>query len=190
MSYILEALKKSERERARGSIPTLETVAGRGVSRKPLWLGVLIGAGALSGLVAMAWLVNLQWPRWSVPAPDDKAAGAAGMQQPPAAAGDSPDTAVRVQSAGTRMHQEGSTKPAPRRVDDIGELDPASRARVKALSINVVSYSDVPERRFVMLNQRIIRESESAGDGVVVKRILPEGALLSVGDYEILIGPD
>jgi len=60
MSYILDALKKSERERAKGNIPTLETVPDSGAGRRALWVGVLIGAGALLLVGAVAWLVILR----------------------------------------------------------------------------------------------------------------------------------
>jgi len=41
-----------------------------------------------------------------------------------------------------------------------------------------------------MLNQRIFRESDIVDDGVVVKEILPEGVLLRIGEYEVVIGAD
>lgn len=189
MSYILEALKKSERERARGNIPTLETATQQGVSHKFLWLGILLGAGTLLLLLAIAWFINLQFFRSPGPAGDGTAAGApASAPAESTAAGTGTETSVEIRSSRTPTDSE--TGDASRSVTNMNELDADARRRIEGLSVNVVSYSDVPERRFVMLNQRIVRESETVGDGVVVKRITREGALLSVGDYEILISPD
>lgn len=191
MSYILEALKKSERERARGRIPTLETLSRQGVSRKSLWLGAGLGAGALLVLAGLAWLINVQFFRWpaSGAGGDPAAVAPADRSQPAAAPDPVPEASIEVRAAG-----EASPVPdsggGERRTPAVDDLGVEARRLVRDLSVNVVSYSEVPERRFVMLNQRIVREGESVGDGVVVKRITPEGALLSVGDYEVLIGPD
>jgi len=192
MSYILEALKKSERERARGRIPTLETVSNQGVSQKSLWLGVLLGAGALllAAFVAI-WVLE---PRFSQPsglAENPNTPKVSGERQAAIAANEPrPEVSVEIRETGAAEPGAESPAVAPRRVAAVDELEPGVRQRVRDLSVNVVSYSDVPERRFVMFNQRIVRESETVGDGIVVKRITPEGALLSVGGYEILVRPD
>jgi general secretion pathway protein B len=60
MSYILEALKKSDRERKQGKVPTLETMPDPAEPRRrrnrPLWPLVLLGFLALSGVFFGAWL--------------------------------------------------------------------------------------------------------------------------------------
>ena len=59
MSYILEALKKSDQERSRGEVPNIETlqpvmaVPPESKSNKTLWIGLLLG---LNLLVAVFWL--------------------------------------------------------------------------------------------------------------------------------------
>lgn len=192
MSYILEALKKSERERARGRIPTLETVSNQGVSRRSLWLGVLLGAGALllAAFVAI-WVLE---PRFSRPSglADDPGAPKVSGERPAAVVANEPgpEASVEIHQTGAAETGPEPSDVAPRRVAAIDDLEPGVRQRIRDLSVNVVSYSDVPERRFVMFNQRIVRESETVGGGIVVKRITPEGALLSVGGYEILVRPD
>lgn len=189
MSYILDALKKSEQEREQGAVPVLRTSRRIVSRRRRLWQGGLVGALVLISAAA-GWFMG---PRvyeavvavWSPAAPD----GAAG----PAAS--KPQTALKS-SEPAAGEARGARQPAapeptaPRRVSTIDELDPAARARVEDLSVNVVSYTQAPERRFVMLNQRIVRESEAVGDGVVVKRIVPEGAVLAVGEHEILLRPE
>lgn len=194
MSYILEALKKSERERARGRIPTLDTISGQGVSHKSLWLGVALGAGALLVLATIAWLVNYQFLRPQAPEVMGNAADSATSpaRKAPEETTDpgEPRASLRVRRTGGDTQPGDAGGDAARRVADIDDLPAAARRRIEGLSVNVVSYSEEPARRFVMLNQRIVRESDTVGDGVIVKRITPKGAMLAVGDYEILIEPD
>ena len=66
MSYILDALKKSEREKTLGQVPTLETVVADGAKRQsqgtPWWLNLLVFVLVLLGvLVGMyyAGLINI-----------------------------------------------------------------------------------------------------------------------------------
>jgi len=187
MSYILEALKKSERERSKGHIPTLETAPDTGVSRRALWAGVLLGAGALLLAALAAWLLARTFFQQDAAQPPQPA-GVESKASAPAAddtrrdAGSGPDAGPAPDTAG------GAT--APRRVSDPGEPPAEVRRRVQSLSLNVVSYSQTPERRFVMLNQRIYREADTLDNGVVIKEILPDGALLQVGDHEVVIEAD
>lgn len=203
MSYILEALKKSERERAKGNIPTLETVSDTGVSRRALWLGVLIGAGALLLVALAAWLVSQQFLRTDSSPVRSATPPATSVDEPSASTSTGEDPAP-AEASTTRADEpresgsEAASQPtsearepqAPQRVAGISDLDPDAQARVRDVSVNVVSYSRTPERRFVMLNQRIFRESDRVDDGVTVKEILPEGVLLQVGDYEVVLEAD
>lgn len=187
MSYILEALKKSERERSRVNIATLQTSSQVVFNNRSLWIGMLIGGVALAAVATAAWLVGFRLdhtgPVSAVP-PATESSSASGAAP-----------ARSVDSAGRPRLPESAPEPAAeasraRRVDGMSDLDPSARARIQGLSLNVVSYSDVPSRRFIMVNQRIVRESETVGDGIVVKRILPGGALLGVGSYEVMVRPE
>jgi general secretion pathway protein B len=187
MSYILDALKKSEQERNRGNIPTLHTTSQVVFSHRYLWIGILIGVGALSLVAALAWFINLRLfqPAASPAASAQRDSIAEiGVKQPEAA----PRPETKEGEAGSPSTTSAAVEPRP--VDGGGELSADAKARVEGLSVNVVSYSDVPARRFVMLNQRIVRESETVGEGIVVKQILPDGAVLSVDGEEILIRPE
>lgn len=182
MSYILEALKKSERERQRGNIATLQTAPQVVLNHRSLWLGMLMGAAVLAALVVIAWFVD---PRLARRAADVPRTATASGARPGAA-----QSKAQPQPSGPSAASAPAKAGAPQRVDSISQLDPADRARIQGLSLNVVSYSDVPRRRFIMVNQKIVHESESIGDGVVVKRILPGGALVTVGRYEIMLRPN
>lgn len=182
MSYILDALRKSEQERQGGAVPMLGAPprTSRGGRRRRL--AAWTGAVALLGASAAAWLVlpgleNDDGNTPQPPAPADPAA--AGTRSP--AMEVHPESDHPVGDAAAPRTGEVAGNP--------GNSDSRARARVDDLSLTVVSYSDTPERRFVMINQRILRESESVADGVVVRRILPEGVILGVGTEEVLLEP-
>ena len=204
MSYILEALKKSERERRRGNINTLQTSSQIVLSQRSMWIGFLIGVVALSTVAATAWFVNHQLAgpvavrSAASPEPPRREPGRESHQasnRAPGQALHSPTPTPRAPASSAALDTSAAppqarSSGAVQRADNVDQLDPADRARIEGLSLNVVSYSDVPARRFIMVNQRIVHESETVGDGVVVKRILPNGALLDVGKYEVMLRPN
>lgn len=66
MSYILDALKKSEREKTLGQVPTLESVISDGAKKQrtgtPWWLNVIVffvTLIAVTGILKMAGLIDL-----------------------------------------------------------------------------------------------------------------------------------
>lgn len=188
MSYILDALKKSEQERNRGNIPTLHTTSQVVFSHRYLWIGILIGVGALSVVAALVWIVSLKLFQPAAPG----TSSLQGSQNETPVAEPETRAVLRPETGNAQVgsQPEKNTAPEPRHLDSVGELSADMQAQIERLSLNVVSYSDVPERRFVMLNQRIVRESEAVGEGVIVERILPDGAVLSVDGHEILIRPE
>lgn len=189
MSYILDALKKSEQKRNRGNVPTLQTSSRAVFGQRSLWLGIVIGMASLLVVAGAAWLINARWFQSAAPGATETAAESRVPESASGAATASASTSASVAPA------EPEAAPAPEpaaeaiRVDSVDQMDANARARLEELSLNVVSYSETPARRFVMLNQRIVRESGTVGDNVVVKRIMPGEALLRVGDYEILVSP-
>jgi general secretion pathway protein B len=95
MSYILEALKKSERERKQGKVPNLETFQDQASRRRhkirPFWPFILLGSLLLGGVFLGAWFY------WREPAPTPsipltESAPDALSQSTSIPAGDSPAT--------------------------------------------------------------------------------------------------
>lgn len=188
MSYILDALRKSEQEREQEALPTLRTPPRRAPRHRWLRVVLPLGAVALVAVIAAVWVAGpgLLDARNASRAPAGVDDSAARPVTSPAA----PRTA-EVETPDPRNDATGAqpeARPSNQAVGAAGP-DPATRRRVKGLSVNVVSYSDVPERRFAMIDQRIVRESEIVADGVVVERIVPDGVVLSVGAEEVLLRP-
>jgi general secretion pathway protein B len=86
MSYILEALKKSQQERELGQVPTLEMGPFAGVRRPHRgnpWATAALGLAGLA--VAIALYAVLRQPQTAAPAPQETVATASpGVGQPPA----------------------------------------------------------------------------------------------------------
>lgn len=58
------------------------------------------------------------------------------------------------------------------------ELDPAQRQTLPALSLDVHVYAEQPQRRFVLLNLRKLREGDRI-ENTLVEAITPDGVVLS-----------
>ncbi|MDZ7842562.1 MAG: general secretion pathway protein GspB [Gammaproteobacteria bacterium] len=189
MSYILDALRKSEQEREGSAVPILRAPPRTITGYRRLPPAVSAGAALIIAASAVAWLIapELLHSIGSAPtsqAPPDQSPETAG----PRVATPVVEQGSRSPSSDTAAVQEG----IPRSGAETGTpaaADSGVHPRVADLSLTVVSYSDSPQRRFVMIDQRIVRESEPVTEGVVVKRILPNGVILGVGEEEVLLEP-
>lgn len=190
MSYILDALRRSQAERERGQVPGLGAApapavdpsgAARG-STPLLWLGIGLGVGAL--VAAMAW--------WSRPAPPLVVAAAPApapaapavpappppspplpvvVTAPPAPAPVAPASVPAVAAA-----------PAPARVPTLTELSPEQRRDLPPLALGGSIWSENAQSRFVIVNGQVVREGEAAAPGVTVERIAPKAVLMRFRD--------
>lgn len=169
MSYILEALKKSERERALGGVPSLDTVHERVRPASLLpWVIALIAVLLLSAMVAL-WLLR-----------DGGPVIAETAQAPPAGT---------VKEAQTPAMVAPPPAPAGGSRAAVGTLPPALSAQLPALAVNVVSYSDEPGKRFIMINQRILREGDRLGTDIMVREIMRDSARLEFRGHEFVVRP-
>ena len=169
MSYILEALRKSERERALGQVPSLDTVHDQARPPRSLPWAVIAIALVLLLAVVVFWLLR------------DTGPTASGIVEAPP-----PPTTTEAQL------QPPALPPAPPAVDNriaAETLPPALREQLPPLDVNVVSYSDNPAKRFIMINQRILREDERLGADITVREIMPDSARLEFRGHEFLVRP-
>jgi general secretion pathway protein B len=216
VSFILEALRRSERERQQSDVPSISAVpAAVGQRRLPGWAAaiiVLLGAA----LIAVAW----GWWRSSarlgapaaivaVEAPAARAEQIPAAQPPPQAAANQP----ALQSAPAAAIAPGSA-PIPSSVrstslrDVAAEVAPVTAAPpeerpafplatagelraegvdIPALDLQLHVYSDVVEQRFVFVNGSRYREGDTLKEGPVVVEIRPEGVRLALRGREFLL---
>ena len=96
----------------------------------------------------------------------------------PAAAQATPAATTRPPAAPT------STLPAPpNRVLAFYELPSAVRERIPALAISGFSYTEEPDMRMAVINDRVLRQGESAAPGITLERIASDGVVLNFSGY-------
>ncbi|MBI3524335.1 MAG: general secretion pathway protein GspB [Betaproteobacteria bacterium] len=194
MSFILDALRKSDQQRQRHATPTLMTAQTPAAQPKPFAWGwyavlavVLIGAGILIGWmhqwqaapVEAAIQPDAGRPLESsaqklIPAPlpvtpvVPEKPGKPERQPPPAAVAASPAIAGTPPESG---------------VLSLSELPSALQQEIPKLTILVHSYSSKPQDRYVFINDRMWRENEYPLPGLKLEQITPEGVIFSYKGY-------
>jgi len=203
MSYILDALKKSEQERTQGRVETLDAVSREASDGRLKFalLGVFL-VGMLSVLaIAAFWYFRAEVSHKTPGGQPDQIAaeqarqpavfdstrmvGAIGSTQPDAAetpraqnnGGDA--TQVRV----TAM-KSGSRQPVP-----LVQLPAQLRASLPPLQISVLSYAEDPDRRFVMLDGKILKEQEYVHSNLLLHAIESERLILGYKNHKFFIVP-
>ncbi len=204
MSYILEALKKSEQERQIGHVPDISMVQESPrpvVSRWPRWLLIAFVVNALI-LVAIAWR---PWEKraaqqvspvvattpMSPVAPSEKqsiSASAPSVSAPVAAAHPAP----KMEELPAPVTQMPPPPPAPvYRPEPISiETEPVlpprwqdlpfeERKNLPAPRIDVHVFAREPARRFVLINLRKYQEGDTVDEGATIESILADGIVLS-----------
>lgn len=190
MSLILDALRKSDRERQRNAAERLrEGPQPAGVSAPPAWMMPLLLAALLTSLSALAWVILSQdqpltgnqagqpgekvennAPRGAV-----RPLGAELARARPASAPPSTDTA-----GGATV--ETATDPAPAEPEplppSLEEMPEAFRAGLPKLVVNAHAWSTDPASRFVLVNLHRYEEGDQLAEGPRLMQIRPEGLVL------------
>lgn len=213
MSFILDALRKSEHERQRSAVPGLTQVpAATASSEVPRWVLPVIGALAAGVLVlGGAWWQSTRGANdaGSAPAPTARTVE---LPQPPAQIA---PTAVVPSAAPPRVPRAEATPPsavassaATRTTLEAAAADePATPATsepplpsaaslmaegvtLPPLRLDLHAYSERPSDRFVFINGRKYVEGERLPEGLVLVAIEPRGAVLSHLGRRFLLVPE
>jgi len=152
MSYILDALKKSEKERQRGTVPDLMTaqdVIEEGPKRLPLWPYLLVGALVLNAGLFAWWLA---WRSGKPPV-------AAQPTAPQQLVAKAPDHENRSADAGPSVATPPSTRePLTRSAE---EKKTVSRPEVPAAVINVPRVDGIRQPRQEQVKADMQRNKEN-----------------------------
>jgi general secretion pathway protein B len=205
MSFILDALKKSENDRQRASGPALfEVRVAPPRSRFPIW-AIAVGVLQVVNLGVVAWLVRRTNPPASalaqtpVPTPAPSAPAPAA---PPVAALAAPASVTFSRRADEQdeVPDEGfvSDDYAPAEEPALGNSPTPSvqrgtvaglpsyekarqdaGGRIPELRMDMHVFSPKPQDRFVFVNMRKLKEGEALPEGVRVENITNDGAILS-----------
>ncbi|WP_300759045.1 general secretion pathway protein GspB [Janthinobacterium sp.] len=206
MSYILEALKKSQAERQLGELPSIHApqfplhhvhgVAGN--SRLPVWLG--LGAVSLAVLAALLW-----WQPWQqkIAAPAPVAAAPVPLPlpaAPPAPATVAATPAPTLAPAPVKVAPVPESKPQPQPVARVEAAAPASvpaeevipglrdlpepiRQQIPPIVLGGYIYSKNPEDRLLLIDKVLRHEGEELAPGLVLEKLQPKAAIFNFKGY-------
>ncbi|HYP80888.1 MAG TPA: general secretion pathway protein GspB [Steroidobacteraceae bacterium] len=198
MSFILDALKKSESERHRNSGPVLMDVRIAPPRRRlPAWAWIII-AVLVANFMVLAWLLWLSPAKRSAKVqPPAVAAAAAPATQASAAPVPAPSAATALPAPSLppplpAQPAAGATTAAPAapQVAAMPAIDTGSLPRYQdlvsagiglpAIQLNLHVHDAQPASRYVLLNGVKLREGESTPDGLKVLQIVPTGVALEM----------
>jgi general secretion pathway protein B len=214
MSYILEALRKAERERSLGQVPTLEvTAAPQTHAPRRSWPWLLAAALLVNAGVLAVWLLRPDSPGTPAPLATAEPPPVELPSAPPPAVADympPPTTVVEepiVEPPVAELPPEPQDVPAPAPAADYTEaaaleetsparerpalrdMPPEFRRSLPEMKVDAHFYTTVPGRSFVMINLRKYKPGERLAEGPQVVEIVPEGAVLSYQGQEFLLTP-
>ncbi len=198
MSYILDALKKSDQQRNLGTPPTLQvaqlTVAAR---KRPslfyygLLAVVLLGAGVGIGLLR-------PWQAEQMPAGTEPAAQPSPVVIPQQAAPStmtaSPDsngnTAHEIAAAPVRHKPAipAANEQQEQQVIPVYELPAAIQREIPDMAVQLHAYSNTPGERLVSINSIRLREGGYLMAGLRLEQITPDGMIFSYKGYRFSRG--
>lgn len=211
MSFILDALRKSENERQRGIGPSFADIKSAGNSRRPpiLWIAIglllTINVGALTVLLVrraetaqpaappVAAAVTPAAPRPTAPAPAAPMPAAIASPLPAAAAPsaatveDAPDTQSAPEPEPLLDRPRLANYAADQNLPTVNDVIADGRARLPELHLDMHVFAAAPEQRFVSINSRKLREGMQIEDGLRVERITPDGVVLNLRGLRFLL---
>jgi general secretion pathway protein B len=207
MSFILDALKKSEAERQRKSVPGFADIPdGRSAPRSQRWWWVVGGLLALNAAVLLGVFYLPDRPAPLVAEPVQQAAvipkpvGRTTPAANPAAFSD-----IVAEARRNRPPQEPPTTTEPQRQDPppasqpqarvtmseelstIGELRADGSLQLPELHLDIHVYSEKPAERFVFINMGKYKEGDRLSEGPAVREIRPDGVVLDQGGTRFLM---
>lgn len=208
MSYILDALRKSDQQRRRNAAPTLLTLQPSAVVRKrPAYLTyALLAAILIGGGVAIGWLRPWQPEPAAVKPIESKPIDSTPIDSRP---GPSAPAASEIASQAKPDHglpeahslAPGKTAPPPEGRVDIAAADAAGdtvvemeklptsiRDEVSKITISVHAYSNTPAKRLVGIGRRVLREGDYLQPGLKLEEITPDGMILGYKGYRFRRG--
>ncbi len=170
MSYILDALNKSEQEQRSRQTPGLDSIQGAPVKApqsRPLWLLLL----------AMLVVLNGSFAYWFTLKPTENETPTTLADQEHKLPGEQVATLDDVQK-----------NPAPQYVASItpvrvAELPASVQRQIPDIRFSSHIYANDPSLRMVNINSRIVREGDTVADGISLVEISEDGVVLSYLHY-------
>lgn len=176
MSYILDALRKSDQERQRETAPALRSVhaqfnsAGQHRTQRLRWAWVAVLV--LAGIGVGAWLGGGHLRGWFAAPLETPATAIAGNAQP-----DEPPAPVAVvQPVPPAVVESAPALPAA--LLEIWQLSEAEQRFLHELKVSLHVYSSEPLQRTVIINGFRVREGQPLGQDLSLVEITADGIIV------------
>jgi hypothetical protein len=210
MSYILEALKKAEKERGRApktqALPPFVTDVQK-KRKTPSWIFLLLAAAGIGTALLAVWS-----PPWKSQGPSSSAQGDVRPQPAPEEMPAATHRQGREDSMGapteTAAH-EPATEPhplgipavpssldrnpaplrpleersPPRKAQPLHELPPSVQGSIPEITISAHYYDSDPASRVATVNGRVMHEGQIVSPGLTIERITPSGVVFGYQGY-------
>ncbi len=195
MSFILDALKKSENDRQEQAEAEFATVpSSPGAPAAPRWLWILGGLLTINIVVVLGLLLRPDSPPDTAPLNTAAVAAdsfsdqvaAARRKQPahassqttpiPVTAGSEPAPVVRTTTPPVSVANLPVSTAAI--LPSLTELRANGTLQLPDLHVDIHVYSDVQSERFVFINMNKYRENSSLDEGPILKQITSDGVIL------------
>lgn len=199
MSYILDALKKSEQERGNGSIPGVQTVHSSSLNynnKKTYWPYILIAA-VLLNLIAIIYFVLDKENNTIVEAVATKDQSTAEIISTPAktivqtqeenkqttqiTATEKPTTLNTVEISSKKQTVPATSRDitSKQTIVEYHDLPEHIKQQLPKIIISAHVYSTNPAQRSIVINNNFMEESEYVIDDLVLYEITRDGAIFS-----------
>ena len=203
MSYILEALKKSQAERQLGELPSIHAPQVQlqpapdtsGKRRLPLWLGV----GAVCAVAAAWWW----WPAQTSVAPAPVAAAPVPVQAPapviapapapmpvpvavkpaPPAPAPAPAPVVKAVTPVPVPAPVPAPVPSEEVIPGLRDLPEPIQRQIPPVALGGYIYSKDPADRLLLIDKVLRHEGEEVAPGLVLEKLQPKTAIFSFKGY-------
>lgn len=190
MSYILDALKKSDEQRQRGATPTLPSTQPAPAAPKLSYFGYY---GAYAAVLLFAGIGIGWWHPWQEEQPEraterlaarpvmpniEQATIAPRAEQPEMAG--KPEQRLPAPATATVDQEQKATT--------LSDLPLAIQQELPEMKIQLHSYSSKSANSIVSINSRMMKEGDSLAPGLVLEQITPDGVILSYKGYRFQHG--
>ena len=203
MSYILEALKKSQAERQLGELPSIHAPQVQlqpapdtsGKRRLPLWLGV----GAACAVAAAWWW----WPAQTSVAPAPVAAAPVPVQAPapviapapapmpvpvavkaaPPAPAPAPAPVIKAVTPVPVPAPVPAPVPSEEVIPGLRDLPEPIQRQIPPVALGGYIYSKDPADRLLLIDKVLRHEGEEVAPGLVLEKLQPKAAIFSFKGY-------
>lgn len=188
MSFILDALKKSESERKRQDTPGIANIPTTGQQpAKSMWPWLVAGLLVINLGVLAAIVMRSDAPpaQPATAATEPAAESFSEIAREAQRAPTEPAMTSSPEPQATRQQEVAATLPVPAPTQSVTEglptfndLRVTGRLQLPDLHLDIHVYSGQPADRFVFVNMSKYKESETLSEGPRVTEIVPDGVVL------------